>query len=161
MGHNGAMDIDVKGKRVVVAGASRGIGRSIALAFAQAGASVSVCARGPDALEATRRELAAFGGIVHAATCDLSKESDIARYIPEAAAAMGGIGSVLRIVPNLRGTGGKGRPPPEGSTCLHLPGFISFLMTDLTWTAPVKRRGGSRCRRRCASGRHPRGARRS
>ncbi len=85
------MQLDVQGKRVVVAGASRGIGRSIALAFAEGGASVSLCARGPDALEKTRAELAALGGVVHAATCDLSKESAIARYIPEAAAALGGI----------------------------------------------------------------------
>lgn len=34
-----------KGKRVIVMGGSRGIGRSIALGFATAGASVSICAR--------------------------------------------------------------------------------------------------------------------
>ena len=85
------MNLDVAGKRVIVAGASRGIGRSIALAFAESGAHVSICARGADALEATRREIAAFGGTAHAAVCDLAKESAIARYIPEAAAALGGI----------------------------------------------------------------------
>ena len=37
--------MDFTGKRVVVAGGSRGIGRSCALAFAQAGARVSICAR--------------------------------------------------------------------------------------------------------------------
>ncbi len=85
------MQIDVKGKRVVVAGASKGIGRAIALAFAEAGAAVSICARGAAALEATRAEMAAFGGTTHAAPCDLSKEADIAAYVPAAAAALGGI----------------------------------------------------------------------
>lgn len=85
------MNIDVRGKRVVVAGASRGIGRSIALGFAAAGAHVSICARGAQALEATRAEIAAFGGLAHAATCDLSSEAAIARYIPAAAAALTGI----------------------------------------------------------------------
>jgi 3-oxoacyl-[acyl-carrier protein] reductase len=85
------MNLDVKGKRVVVAGGSRGIGRSIALAFAEGGASVSICARGAQALEATRAELAAFGGTVHAAACDLSQEAAIADYVPAAAAALGGI----------------------------------------------------------------------
>jgi 3-oxoacyl-[acyl-carrier protein] reductase len=85
------MKLDVSGKRVVVAGGSRGIGRSIALAFAEGGAHVSICARGADALEATRKELAAKGATAHAAKCDLASESDIARYIPEAAKALGGI----------------------------------------------------------------------
>jgi 3-oxoacyl-[acyl-carrier protein] reductase len=85
------MNLDVTHKRVVVAGGSRGIGRSIALAFAEGGAHVSICARGAEALEATRKELAAKGGTVHAAKCDLASEPAIARYIPEAAKALGGI----------------------------------------------------------------------
>jgi 3-oxoacyl-[acyl-carrier protein] reductase len=85
------LQLDVRNKRIVVAGGSRGIGRSIALAFAGSGAAVSICARGAEALEATRKELAAHGGTVHAATCDLASEADIARYIPDAAKALGGI----------------------------------------------------------------------
>src|SRR5258707_11049423 len=85
------MNLDIREKRVVVAGGSRGIGRSIALAFAEGGAWVSICARGAETLEATRREIAAFGGVAHAAVCDLANEEAIARYIPEAAAALGGI----------------------------------------------------------------------
>ena len=85
------MNLDVKGKRVVVAGGSRGIGRSIALAFAQGDAKVSICARGAEALEATKKEIAATGAFAHAETCDLSSEAEIARYIPSAAAALGGI----------------------------------------------------------------------
>ena len=85
------MNLDVRGKRVIVAGGSRGIGRSIALAFAEGGAHVSICARGARILEATRQELTAFGGICHAAVCDLSDNAAIARYIPEAAKALGGI----------------------------------------------------------------------
>ena len=85
------MQVELTGKRVVVAGASRGIGRAIALACAQAGASVSICARGAQALEATRADLATFGGTVHAATCDLSRRNAIDGYIHAAAAALGGI----------------------------------------------------------------------
>ena len=85
------MDLEVKGKRVVVAGASRGIGRAIALAFAAGGANVSICARGPQALESTRAEIAGLGALAHAQVCDLADEAAIARYIPQAAKALGGI----------------------------------------------------------------------
>jgi 3-oxoacyl-[acyl-carrier protein] reductase len=85
------MTFDFSGKRVVVAGGSRGIGRSIALGFAAAGAGVSICARGAEALATARGEIAKFGGTAHAVRCDLADGAAIARYIGEAAAALGGI----------------------------------------------------------------------
>jgi 3-oxoacyl-[acyl-carrier protein] reductase len=85
------MSFDFKEARVVVCGGSRGIGRSIALGFAEAGAAVSVCARNADALAAVAADLARFGRPVHTATCDLAKASDIAQYVPKAAEALGGI----------------------------------------------------------------------
>jgi 3-oxoacyl-[acyl-carrier protein] reductase len=103
------MQIDLSGRRLVVAGGSRGIGRAIALAAAQAGAAVSICARGAAALEATRAEIAAFGHPTHAATCDLASEAEIARYIPDAAEALGGIDILVN-----NATGG-GRSDDEAS----------------------------------------------
>ena len=85
------MGFDFKGRRVVVAGGSRGIGRSIALGFAAAGADVSICARGAGTLEATRAEIARHGRRAHAATCDLADGPAVARYVAEAEAALGGI----------------------------------------------------------------------
>src|ERR1700745_3546860 len=85
------MAFDFTGRRVVVAGGSRGIGRSIGLAFAQAGASVSVCARGAEGIARVRAELAAHGHPVHAATGDRGDASAVARYTAEAASALGGI----------------------------------------------------------------------
>src|SRR5258708_6238136 len=85
------MTFDFAGKRVIVAGGSRGIGRSIALGFAGSGAAVSICARGAEALAATRAELARSDGTVHVAQCDLADGAAIIRYVAEAAAALGGI----------------------------------------------------------------------
>jgi 3-oxoacyl-[acyl-carrier protein] reductase len=85
------MQISLAGKRAVVAGGSRGIGRSIALAFAQAGAAVSICARGRAALEATAGEIAKLGGKAHAAECNLADKDAISRYVEAAAAALGGL----------------------------------------------------------------------
>jgi hypothetical protein len=84
------MTFQFKGKRVVVTGGSRGIGRAIALGFAGAGADVSICARGRDALDATRTELEAKGR-AHAAVCDLADGEAVKRYVADAATALGGI----------------------------------------------------------------------
>jgi len=85
------MAFDFDGKRVIVCGGSRGIGRSIALGFAEAGAAVSICARGAETLEATRAEIARFGHRAHAAVCDVGDAAAIRKYIAEAADALGGI----------------------------------------------------------------------
>ena len=85
------MDISFRNKNVVVTGGSRGIGRSIALAFAAAGANVSICARGAEALAAAGRELEAHGSKVHAATCDLGDGEAVLRYVAAAGEALGGI----------------------------------------------------------------------
>src|SRR5215510_939550 len=87
----GAMSFVFQDRRVVVCGGSRGIGRSIALAFAAAGADVSICARGRDTLEVTRGELARHGHRTHAAPCDLADAQAVARYVADAGAALGGI----------------------------------------------------------------------
>jgi len=83
--------MDFSGRRVVVAGGSRGIGRAIALGFAAAGADVSICARGAEALERTRGEIAAHGHRAHHSVCDLADAAAIKQYIGAAAEALGGI----------------------------------------------------------------------
>ena len=79
------------GYRVVVAGGSRGIGRSMALAFAQAGAGVSVCARGESALTEVAQAIRAQGVVTHTQSCDLADGAAIDDYIAAAARALGGI----------------------------------------------------------------------
>ncbi|MDO1527466.1 SDR family NAD(P)-dependent oxidoreductase [Fulvimonas sp. R45] len=82
---------DFHGYRVAVAGGSKGIGRSIALAFADAGAAVSVCARGQTALDGVAREIGARGGTVHARSGDLANADTIRAWIDAAAGALGGL----------------------------------------------------------------------
>lgn len=79
------------GRRVVVTGASRGIGHAIAAGFAAQGAQLSICARGEAGLQAAAAEFVAAGGTVHAEPCDMADAAAVARYVAAAAAALGGI----------------------------------------------------------------------
>jgi 3-oxoacyl-[acyl-carrier protein] reductase len=80
------MSFDFTGKRVLVAGGSRGIGRSIALGFTKAGATVSACARGAEGLAALQAE-----GIAHVQPTNLAERDQIVSWVEAAAAALGGI----------------------------------------------------------------------
>jgi 3-oxoacyl-[acyl-carrier protein] reductase len=85
------MNIDFTGRKAIICGGSRGIGRAIALGLAASGADVSICARGVETLEKTRAEIAVHGHKAHAASVDLKDEAAIKNYIAEAAAVLGGI----------------------------------------------------------------------
>jgi 3-oxoacyl-[acyl-carrier protein] reductase len=85
------MNIDLTGRKAIICGGSRGIGRAIALGLAASGADVSICARGAETLEKTRAEIAEHGHKAHAASVDLGDAAAIKTYVAEAAAALGGI----------------------------------------------------------------------
>src|SRR6188472_3815984 len=85
------MEIRFSGKSVVVAGASRGLGLAMATRFARSGANVAICARGEPGIDAAVGELESFGTRIFASVCDLADATVTARFIDEAAAALGGI----------------------------------------------------------------------
>ena len=71
----------LKDKVAIVTGAGRGIGRSIALGFAKAGAKVVVCARTEQELVSLKREIEENGGICEYVTCDVRDASQIQHVI--------------------------------------------------------------------------------
>jgi NAD(P)-dependent dehydrogenase (short-subunit alcohol dehydrogenase family) len=73
----------VRGKVVLVTGASSGIGRATALKIGGAGATVLLVARRAEKLEEARREIERAGGEAYVHTCDLADEDDIDRMIDE------------------------------------------------------------------------------
>jgi 3-oxoacyl-[acyl-carrier protein] reductase len=85
------MQLDLAGRRTIIAGGSRGVGFATATAFAKAGASVSICARNAEGLEQARLSLARTGTSIHAMRCDLSDPASIDAYVAAAADALGGI----------------------------------------------------------------------
>ena len=85
------MDLGLKGKGVVVTGASRGIGRAIALEFAAEGANVAICARGKEALEATRAELDARKVKTHAQVCDVADPKALTDFLNQSREQLGAV----------------------------------------------------------------------
>src|SRR5690606_6705817 len=74
----------VRGRVVMVTGASSGIGRSAAVKIADAGGIVLLVARTPEKLEATKEQIEAGGGTAYIHRCDLSDMEDIDRMASEA-----------------------------------------------------------------------------
>ncbi|XP_045658618.1 dehydrogenase/reductase SDR family member 1 isoform X1 [Ursus americanus] len=71
------MEAPMKGQVCVVTGASRGIGRGIALQLCQAGATVYITGRHMDTLRATAEEAQSRGGQCVPVVCDSSQESEV------------------------------------------------------------------------------------
>jgi NAD(P)-dependent dehydrogenase (short-subunit alcohol dehydrogenase family) len=80
------------GRKAVVTGASRGLGRAFALALAQAGADVAAVARTEPGIKAAARDIAAqTGRTVVPVVADVTRRADTERMIAEADAALGGL----------------------------------------------------------------------
>jgi dehydrogenase/reductase SDR family protein 4 len=71
----------LKDKVAVVTGASRGIGRAIAAAFAREGAAVTICGRKQETLERVAAELAGGPGTVHPLACHVGRPEQIAHLV--------------------------------------------------------------------------------
>ena len=69
------MDLGLKGKRAIVTGGSKGIGRRCADIFADEGAHVAICARNAGEVEATVAGLRAKGVTAHGAALDVSDKA--------------------------------------------------------------------------------------
>lgn len=99
------MELGLKGRRALVGGGSRGLGRAVAEELAREGADVAITARNETELERARREIEAeTGRRIAAIATDLSKQGAAAALATAAKAALGGALDIL--VTN------QGGPPP-------------------------------------------------
>ena len=86
------MDLGLKGRRALVLGASRGLGRAIAGALAAEGVAVALASRNRDALAALATHLSAQHGVVaYAIVADVADESGMDVLAEEAVLRLGGV----------------------------------------------------------------------
>jgi 3-oxoacyl-[acyl-carrier protein] reductase len=85
------VDLALSGRRAVVTGGSKGLGRAIARDLVAEGVDVAICARGADELTEAAEELRRSGRVVHAQVADVTREEDIRDFVAAAAQALGGI----------------------------------------------------------------------
>lgn len=85
------MNLHLEGKRALITGGSRGIGKAVARALLAEGAQVALLARGEEALHATAAELAkACGRTVHAVVGDTTQDDAVRAAVAAAVRALGG-----------------------------------------------------------------------
>jgi NAD(P)-dependent dehydrogenase (short-subunit alcohol dehydrogenase family) len=98
------MNLELTGKRVVITGASKGIGLAIAQAFAAQGARLALIARTPATLEQARQQLADAGHEALIISADLTDSSAADAAIANAVAQLGGIDILINSAGAARRT---------------------------------------------------------
>jgi NAD(P)-dependent dehydrogenase (short-subunit alcohol dehydrogenase family) len=128
------MDLDLTGRRALVTGGSRGIGKAVAAALTAEGATVTICGRTAATLQAAAAELGA-----HAVVADTGSDESVRALVASATAAMGGVD----ILVNAAATpGGQARPPT-----------LAEITTEAVWAdVNVKVLGYLRCAQAVAPG---------
>lgn len=85
------MDLGLKGKKAIVTGGTRGIGRAIAETLAREGCDVAICARNRDQVDEAVAALARLGVKAHGGIADIADGPGLRKWIADTATAMGGL----------------------------------------------------------------------
>ena len=92
------MDLGLKGRKAIVTGGSKGIGRAIAELLADEGCNVGICARNGDEVDAAVASLKAKGVDACGSAIDVREGDAVRKWVADCAAALGGLDIV---VPNV------------------------------------------------------------
>lgn len=89
------MDLGLKGKRVLITGGSKGIGRAIAEGFAAEGAHVAICARNVEEVAATVAVLKGMDVQAFGRALDVADAKMLGQWINDSAVELGGVDALV------------------------------------------------------------------
>lgn len=125
------MESGLKGKRAIVTGSNRGIGRCCALALAREGVRICVAARTRELLDRTVEEIHAAGGEGHAVATDLGTPEGATQVVSETVARFGGIDILVNNVGAARGGDILELPTEQIDEALSLKTYSYLRMAQL------------------------------
>jgi NAD(P)-dependent dehydrogenase (short-subunit alcohol dehydrogenase family) len=136
------VNLSLDGKAALVTGGSKGICRSIALAFAEHGADVAIVARGREALDATRRDIEATGRRCRALCADMAHEDEWRRVIDETVSAFGGVDVLVYGAATAENIGPITQSTSDGWDLVMRVNLKGAFMVSKLCHPHMKRRGG-------------------
>ncbi len=125
------MNFGLKGKRAIITGGSKGIGRAIALELAAQGCHVALCARGEAALQETREAAESQGVRGFAQPCDVGDAQALESFLHAARDALGGVDILVNNVSALGG--GDDLPHWDANIRLDLMASVRATRTVVPW----------------------------
>jgi len=134
----------LRGRVALVTGGSRGIGKAIAHKLARLGASVAICGRKPESVEAAANELAALGSAVLSRPADVTLPADIAALVQATESQLGPISLLV----NNAGIGNPGFGPVQEKSESDWDAVLdtnlksAFLVSRAVAPLMIQRRGG-------------------
>lgn len=133
--------MDIKGRTVVVTGASRGIGLASARALAQAGGRVALLARSPE-VEASAAEIEASGGTARGYQVDVTDAAAVDRARDRIVADLGAPEIVINNAGSGRFLSVEETAPEDLVAQMAAPYFAAFYVTRAFLPAMLDRRSG-------------------
>ncbi len=134
---------DLTGKTAIVTGGSRGIGREMADALAEAGAKLMLCARREEWLNETVNEFRSKGIDVHGKSCDVSKSAEVTAIVDETIAKFGSVDILVNNAGISWGAMPEDMPIEQWQKVIDVNLTGCFLMAQAVGREMLKKNSGS------------------